>query len=472
MYSLLPALVSGLFLGYGVYVLAAKGFNRVSLCFFALCLTTFFWQATWAVLFQVRDPFWTEVLVRLGYLLIIFLPTSLYHFLVEIADEPKDRRWVMLSYGVAIVLGGFNLGSELFVAGYYEYFFGHYPKAGPLHVLHVLQTVVVVNRGLFVTWRATRGASPDQRARLNLCVASLFIYFFAAVDYLCNYGFEFYPPGVFFLAISLGLIAIAVTRYQLMSPVAVAASVVHEMRTPLASIRLQAEALMQWLPELHRGYSLAVDKGLLARPPAAPDFSRLASLAGGITRQVDRSNVIIDLMLASARMERIDPSVFARCSMAACVREAVQAYPFRGPERDRLDLLLVEDFEFVGSEPLMVYVLFNLFKNALYAMHAAGKGELVISLSKDEGLPLLTVLDTGSGIAAEDLPRIFETFFTTKRSQGAGLGLSFCRRVIESFGARLDCESVKGEYTAFHMRFPTLEPDAQAAKREALSATS
>lgn len=471
MYSLLPALVSGLFLGYGLYVLAAKGFNRISLCFFALCLTTFFWQATWAVLFQVRDPFWADALVRLGYLLIIFLPTILYHFLVEIANQPRDRRWVMLSYGVSLVLGGFDLTTRLFVAGYYEYFFGHYPKAGPLHGVHVLQTVVVVCRGLFVTWWAARGASSEQRVRLNICVASLFVYFFAAVDYLCNYGFEFYPPGVFFLAISLGLIAVAVTRYQLMSPVAVAASVAHEMRTPLANIRLQAEALMQWLPELHRGYSLAVDKGLLARPASAPDFSRLATLAGGITRQVDRSNVVIDMMLASARIEQIDPSTFARCSMGVCVREAVQAYPFREAERERVDVVFVEDFEFIGSEPLMVYVMFNLFKNALYAMHVAGKGELVVSLSKEEGQPLLTVLDTGSGISAEDLPRIFETFFTTKRSQGAGLGLSFCRRVIESFGGRMHCESVQGEYTAFHMRFPTLEPAAQLASRGALSAT-
>ncbi len=472
MYSLLPALVSGLFLGYGVYVLAAKGFNRISLCFFALCLTTFVWQATWAVLFQVRDPFWTTVLIRLGYLLIIFLPTTLYHFLVEIANQRRDRRWVMLSYGLSLVLGGFDVATDLFVAGYYGYFFGHYPKAGPLHVVHVLQTVVVVGRGLFVTWQATRGASFEQRVRLNLCVASLFVYFFAAVDYLCNYGFEFYPPGVFFLAVSLGLIAVAVTRYQLMSPVAVAASVAHEMRTPLANIRLQAEALMQWLPEMHRGYSLAVDKGLLAHPLSAPDFSRLATLAGGIARQVDRSNVVIDMMLASARIEQIDPSTFSRCSMAACVREALQAYPFREAERERVDLVLVEDFEFIGSEPLMVYVMFNLFKNALYAMRVAGKGELVVSLSKEEGLPLLTVLDTGSGIPADDLPRIFETFFTTKRSQGAGLGLSFCRRVIESFGGHMHCESVQGEYTAFHMRFPPPRPAPQLTSRSALSATS
>lgn len=454
MYSLLPALVSGLFLGYGLYVLAAKGRSRTSLCFFALCLTTFFWQAAWAVLFQVRDPLWVDVLIRLGYVLIVFLPTSLYHFLIEIAERPRERCWVMLSYGVAGVLGVLTATTDLFVAGHFEYFFGPYPKAGQLHPIHVLQTLVVVSRGLFVTWRATLSALPEQRVRLNTCVASLLIYFVAVIDYLCNYGVEFYPPGVVFVAISLGLIAFAVTRYQLLNPVAVAASVVHEMRTPLANIRLQAEALMRWLPELHRGYSLALDQGLLVRTENIPDFSRLAGLAGGIARQVDRSNVVIDLMLASARMEHLDRSVFTRCSMADCVCEAVKSYPFRGAERERLRLAISEDFCFIGSEPFMVCVLLNLFKNALYAMSVAGRGELAVSLSRWKEEAVLTVRDTGPGIAAEHMPRIFEAYFTTKASQGTGLGLSFCRRVLTSFGARIDCESVPGEYTAFRIRFP------------------
>ena len=474
MYSLLPALVSGLFLGYGLYVLAAKGRNRVSLCFFALCLSTFCWQAAWAVLFQVRDPFWADVWARLGYLLIIFLPTNLYHFLVEIAETPRERRWVALSYGLAFGLGLVNVGTELFVAGHYDYFFGPYPKAGPLHPVHLLQTALVVSRGLVLTWQSARRASSDQRARLELCVASLLIYFFAAVDYLCNYGVEFYPPGVFFIAISLGLIAVAVTRYQLMHPVVMAASVAHEMRTPLANIRLQAEALRQWLPELHRGYALAREEGLVAPSLSAPDFSRLAALASGITHQVDRSNVVIDLMLASARMERIKRGVFSRCSMADCVRQAVESYPFRGKERGKLCVSMDEgdDFEFFGSEALMVSVLLNLFKNAFYAMQEVGKGELAVSISRRFNQPLLTVRDTGPGIGPEVLPRIFDAFYSTKRNDGAGLGLAFCRRAIESFGARLDCESVEGEFTAFHMRFPALAPSAQFTCRSALSSSS
>ena len=182
MYSVLPAVVSAVFLWYGGYVLAVKGFNRVSTSFFLLCLTTFFWQGTWAVLFQVHDSRMAMPLVRFGYLLILFLPTALYQFLVEISERDDERRWVYLSYAACSILGFFDVGTDLFVSGYYDYFWGYYPKAGPLHPLHVLQTSVVVTRGLYITWRAQQVAAHDHRTRLRMCAASLLIYFFAAVD--------------------------------------------------------------------------------------------------------------------------------------------------------------------------------------------------------------------------------------------------------------------------------------------------
>jgi len=453
MYSVLPALVSALFLAYGVYVVAEKGFNRISTSFFVLCFTTFCWQAAWAVLFQVRDEQTAGWLVRIGYLLILFLPTSLYQFLVEISHHDEERRWVWLSYGIAGVLGVFDLATNLFVNGYFEYFFGYYPRAGVLHPLHVLQTVVVVNRGLYITWQAARGAPTHQRMRMRLCIASLLVYFFAAVDYLCNYGWEFYPPGVVFVAISLGLMAVAVTRYDIMGPVAVAATVAHEMRTPLASIRMQADAMAQLLPDLLTGYQAAVDGGLV-QPGTVPP-QKLLDLSRGIRRQVDRSNTVIDMMLASARMEQIDTSTFEWHSMQSCVTEALDTYPFAPRERERVTADMRADFSFYGSNTLMVYVLFNLIKNSLYAMKAAGKGEISIRMATGDAGPIVAFTDTASGIHVAALPRIFDTFFTTKKSSGAGIGLAFCRRAIQSFGGQMYCESVEGEYTTFMMTFPS-----------------
>jgi hypothetical protein len=454
MYSVLPAVVSALFLGYGLYVVAEKGFSRVSTSFFILCITTFFWQGIWAVLFQVRDPELAGLLVKAGYLLIIFLPTSLYHFLAEISERPGERRWVYASYGIAAILGIFDVATNLFVDGHYLYFWGYYPKAGILHPLHVLQTVIVVNRGLYISFRQQQVAPQGRQIQLRMCIVSLFVYFFAAVDYLCNYGIEFYPPGVVFVAISLGLIAVAVTRYDLMSPVAVAATVAHEMRTPLASIRMQADALAHFLPDLHRGYELAVAHGL-CEPAFHPEASRkLADLSRGIRHQVDRSNAVIDMMLASARMEQMDPSTFSTQSASACVAEALETYPFNKGERDRVCVAVAGDFEFHGSNSLFIYVLFNLLKNSLYALKAAGKGDISITIAAGGAKNTLTFTDTGSGIPAATVPKIFDAFFTTKKAAGAGIGLAFCKRVIHSFGGQMRCESLEGEWTRFSLEFP------------------
>ena len=120
MFSLLPGIVSLLFLAYGAYVLHSRGINRVSLTFFLLCTTTFFWQASWAVLFQLQDRDEAYAMVKLGYLLIMFLPTTLYHFITELTASRRERRLVVLSYGVAAVLALLLLSTDWVVDGIYH----------------------------------------------------------------------------------------------------------------------------------------------------------------------------------------------------------------------------------------------------------------------------------------------------------------------------------------------------------------
>jgi two-component system CAI-1 autoinducer sensor kinase/phosphatase CqsS len=466
MYSLMPAVVSALFLGYGVYVVAVKGWTRVTGAFLWMCLTTFVWQGSWAVLFQVRDPALALFLVKFGYLLIIFLPTAYYHFLVELTQWPGERRYVLCSYFFAAGLAAVNLFSDRFVAGYYEYFWGYYPKAGPLHPLHVLQTALVASRGLYITYLSQRAAVPDEQIRLRLLLASWLVYVLAAVDYLCNYGFEFYPPGGVFTVIALGLIIVA-TRSRLMSPVALAASVAHEMRTPLATIRMQAGALGRHLPELLRGYRLAVEHGLLAPRLPAAALHEIDILSQRITHQVDRSGAFIDMMLAAARAEKIDRTRFAACSARACVEEALARYPFMTGERQRVALQGEADFVFWGSRELLVLLLFNLLKNALYALAAADKGEIVIGLSTDAGNNSVQVTDTGSGMPEHVRLRVFDEFFSTKGGKGTGIGLAFCRRVMIAFGGQIRCESEEGRYTRFTLEFPPFDRGATPARQSA-----
>lgn len=467
MYSVLPAFVSVLFLGYGLYVVAVKGLNRVTAAFLLICLTTFAWQGSWAVLFQVHDPQVARFLVKFGYLLIIFLPTSLYHFMVELTRRSGELRYVWLSYLFAAGLAVVNVGSDWFVEGYYAYYWGYYPQAGLLHPLHVLQTLVLVARSLYIAYRQQKTAAGNERMRLRLCFAGTTIYSFAAVDYLCNYGVEFYPPGVVFIAVGLGLFSVAVARYDLMSSMSAVvraiASMAHELRTPLAGIGMLADTLVQRLPDLHRGYRLAVEHGLYG-PTEPPSLSRqLLDIPRLIRRQVDHACAYVESMVATARTERIDTSDFRPQAMHACVEDALASFPFAPGERERVAVTVASDFEFHGSSTLFVFVLFNLLKNALYALKAADRGDIVIAIAAGSYRNRLTFTDTSTGMPAAVRARVFEDFFTTKTGTGVGIGLPFCRRVLSAFGGTIRCESEEGRYTRFVLEFPPLAARVDAA---------
>ncbi len=460
MYSILPGLVSLVFISYGLYVLNSRGINRISLTFFLLCATTFSWQAMWAVLFQVKDPGTALLLARIGYLPILVLPTTLYHFIAELTGRRSERPFVHASYALAGALGVMIITTDWFVSGLYPYFFGFYPKAGWLHPVHLLQTVVVVGRGLYLLYRRQQVAQSTEKARLRYCLVSILIYFAAAIDYLCNYGIEFYPPGVIFIAASLGLIAQAMVRHNLLAdPMATAASIAHEVRTPLATIRSQSRLLARSLPELIAGYKRSQAPGL-----STEQLDYLGEIARHIEAEVSRSNFIVDMLLASARVGTLERDGFALHSVKQCVDEALACYPFTERERDRVSVAVRNDFRFHGSDTLLVYVLYNLLKNALHAVTVAGRGAVLVECFTAGGQNLLVVTDTGQGIAADVLPHVFDPFYTTRKTGGGtGMGLAFCRKVLTAFGGTISCESEAGSYTRFLLGFPVDRSAAPAA---------
>lgn len=444
LYSILPASVAIYFLITGIIVQFKFSKHPSHMAFVILCATTFVWQFTWAILFQTSDPALANILIKIGYLLIIFLPSSIYHFLIEITHSYAERKYVLYSYGVASLLAVMLLASDLFVSGHYHYFFGYYPKAGILHPLHVLQTIIVTSRGLYLVYKAQRESTGLYRSQLRYCLLSLLIYTFAAVDYLANYSFEFYPPGIFFITISLSIILYALLKKELMTDFhhafareheekislmkALAGTIAHELRTPLATIRMDAQSARPHLP---------------------------AELQDNIINTVHQTNIIIDMLLANLRAESINNHDFKSHSLNSCVRRALSSYPFQKGERQLVNFDESIDSNFYGSDSMLVYVIYNLLKNALYSMARAMKGHIEIWQVRHDNGTALHFKDTGGGIPEDQLPYIFEDFYSSKpNSVGNGLGLGFCNRVMRSFGGSITANSIEGEYCEFVLFFP------------------
>ena len=126
MYAIPTAFVSAMFVVFGLYVVITQGLTRLSAPFLLMCSATFAWQGTWTLLFQTKDPQIAALLVRVGYLFILFLPTTFYHFVTEVAARRRERPVLLASYGLCVVLAVLLPGNEV-VSGYQRFFFGYYP---------------------------------------------------------------------------------------------------------------------------------------------------------------------------------------------------------------------------------------------------------------------------------------------------------------------------------------------------------
>lgn len=115
-------------------------------------------------------------------------------------------------------------------------------------------------------------------------------------------------------------------------------------------------------------------------------------------------------------------------------------------------------------------VLMNLIVNARQAMKEGGVLTVGVRLSDDKGMGEVFVKDTGAGIAPDNMRKIFEPFFTTKTADdqgqgGTGLGLSFCKEVIEAHKGRMRVESTVGQGTTFTLKLPLVK--AAASRKSA-----
>jgi len=242
------------------------------------------------------------------------------------------------------------------------------------------------------------------------------------------------------------------------------ANIAHEMRTPLAGVRASISGVEAYLPELLAAYPLASEQQSARFPPLRHEHREsLENTATRIRDLVDQANSVIDLLLVNLHNDKLDSESFTSCSMRACVEEALASYPFRRHERARVSATMDADFSFLGIHSMMVYVLFNLLKNALYSLEAAGRGEITIRIETDEQSSRLVFCDTGLGMAKEVLPHIFDGFFTT-RSDGTGAGLAFCKRTLASFGADITASSVVGEYACFTLSFAHSRTNAEISR--------
>jgi two-component system, sporulation sensor kinase E len=215
-----------------------------------------------------------------------------------------------------------------------------------------------------------------------------------------------------------------------------AAGVAHEIGNPLNSLHIHLQLMERKAQELDHNAKAELQQSI--------DVAR---------SEVRRLDSIVTQFLRAIRPSR--PQLHPE-NVNAIVEEAVR---FFNPEIQDRDIVVEQELR--GDLPLlqldreqMKQAFYNVIKNSLEAMKR--HGTLRIRTDLDDTYVIVSFTDTGGGMSAENLSRVFEPYFTTKPS-GTGLGLLIVRRIVREHGGELSIGSSRGEGLTLTIRLPYVE---------------
>jgi signal transduction histidine kinase len=216
------------------------------------------------------------------------------------------------------------------------------------------------------------------------------------------------------------------------------ADAAHELRTPVSVLRSRADVTLQ-----------------REREPAA-----YVDALTAVGLESERMGRIVNDLLTLARADAGERAIAPeRVYIDDVAVDAVSSVSVLAERRGvQLDVLQFEESAAVADPMLARQLLVILLDNAVKFTPPGGR--VTLSVRPEDGRATVIVADTGVGIAAGELPRVFDRFYrgddARRRADGAGLGLSIAKWITDAHGAALGIESVVGQGTVVTVRFPTI----------------
>jgi heavy metal sensor kinase len=221
------------------------------------------------------------------------------------------------------------------------------------------------------------------------------------------------------------------------------ADAAHELRTPLAALKGQIEVA-------------------LGKPRAGSDYRRGLQ---GLRRSVDRLIRLSNDLLLMARVGQGSPPQEQSPISAADLLDAVLDHVAPRMRKKRLSLEVLDREQAVvrGNMDELIRLFLNLLENA--AKYAPEGGAVKVELARESSLARIDISNSGAGIPAGDLPRVFEPFYRaqadrSRETGGAGLGLAIAREIALKHGGSIAVRSEPGVITTFTVLLPLSDPPA------------
>ncbi len=467
--AILPLFSSILFLclGITVYFLSKGELRGVFLRF---CYITFHWQFSWVLLFSLHNSEYSDLICKIGYSGIIFLPIAFYETIIHYLNRSKKYLPWFYFLGFLFLISLWT--SNLFIKGAYLQSFGYYPEAGILHVGYMMMVAILLILVLFILYRELKEEKKRiRKIQMQFFFVSTIFFCFSAIDYLLNYpaliqklNVQLYPYGVFFISFSMLVFILShfitlnltlenrvtLKTAQLKNSVEALeeaarikkdfiANITHELRTPLTLIR-------GWTDFIIDGESGKVPAKLIKI------IDKIALQTLNLTEKI---NELLKISKFDAGMEKL---VLTKTDIDSTIFQIVSS--FKGlTDQSRIDLKYACESKtgdvFIDNEKLKD-ILNNLIRNAYKFTE---KGEITITLQKMNDWMVIKVKDTGIGMSQKILKSIFQRFHQgdsskTRKYEGTGLGLAIVKDSVEIMHGTIFVESVENKGTLFTIKLP------------------
>jgi len=208
----------------------------------------------------------------------------------------------------------------------------------------------------------------------------------------------------------------------------------HELRTPVSVMLTQTQ-------------------GTLSRERTTAEYRETLEAC---QRAAQRMRRLIESLLALARLDAgQDTMKRLQFDFSKTIQESVELVKPMADERRVKILCDLAPLDFIGDSERLAQVVTNLLSNAI--QYNRDDGEMSVKLELKNGVAVLTVSDTGQGIPAEDLPRVFERFYRADKSRspgGNGLGLAISKAIVEAHSGTIEAASQTGAGATFIVRLP------------------
>jgi heavy metal sensor kinase len=215
----------------------------------------------------------------------------------------------------------------------------------------------------------------------------------------------------------------------------------HELRTPLAALRGEMESVVE-------------------QTRALPELS---DRAGSALEEVDRLSKIVDALFAISRLDAGEAQQeWDRFDLAAVAASTTEQMSLLAEDKGISVACHAQGHVSVeGDRARIKQVVVNLLDNAI--KYTPPGGSVNLNVRADGGKAILEVADTGIGISAGALPRVFERFFRVDNGRsreigGAGLGLAIVKSICTAHGGRVEVESAEGRGSRFTVKLPLARP--------------